>query len=218
MTNACPRRASYRYCMIMTEAFPEARENLFAVVLAAGSSRRFGSSKQLALYGGEPLVHRAVRVAEAACRQRSILVVGSDWRRVQSACAPLAGFLVRNDRYEDGMAGSIVSAVGALPPAASGVLLMLADQPLVTAADIQRLIDRWVETSGGIACSRHGTYEGPPAIFSRAFFSELSSLEGDRGARSVIRAHSERVVFVECRHVTSDVDTPDDLARLSGVR
>ena len=199
----------------MDEACTDPRENLFAVVLAAGRSRRFGSPKQLALYAGVPLVQRAARIAEAACRQRSMLVVGSNWRRVHKACAPLAGFLIRNDRFEDGMAGSIVSAVAALPSAASGVLLMLADQPLVTAADVQRLIDRWAESPGSIVCSRDRGYTGPPAIFPRCVFPELLTLEGDRGARSVIRAHGDRVDFVECRHVRTDIDTPDDLARLS---
>lgn len=199
----------------MGKAFASPRENLFAVVLAAGRSRRFGTPKQLALYDGEPLVHHAIRAAEAACGQRSILVVGSNWRLVHDACAPLTGFLLRNERFRDGMAGSIVSAVGALPPAASGVLLMLADQPLVAADDLCRLIDEWVEAPGDIVCSRHGTYIGPPAIFPRAVFSALLSLEGDRGAKSVIQTHRRRVRFVECRHVTSDVDTPDDLARLN---
>ena len=198
----------------MGKASASPRENLFAVVLAAGMSRRFGSTKQLELFEGEPLVRRAARLAEAVCGYRSMLVVGSDWRRVHDACAPLAGFVIRNDRYEAGMASSIVAAVNVLPRTASGVLVMLADQPLITAEDLCRLIDSWVEAPRGIACSRHGAYAGPPVIFPCSDFGELLELEGDRGAKSVIQANGERVRFVECSHVRSDVDTPRDLARL----
>ena len=79
-------------------------KRLFAVVLAAGASTRFGATKQLADYRGEILVYRAVRLAEAVCAELSVLVIGSDWQRVHDASAPLEGFLVRNDAFATGMA------------------------------------------------------------------------------------------------------------------
>jgi molybdenum cofactor cytidylyltransferase len=190
-------------------------DGLFALVLAAGRADRFGSPKQLALFEGEPLARRALRVAESICGHRSILVVGSEWQRVHEACAPLAGFLVRNDCFEDGMASSIVAAIRALPDSARAALVMLADQPLVDADDLRRLVERWLDAPDRIVCSRAGDYAGPPVIFPRRFFNELVALRGDRGAKAVIRKHGDTVRMVDCDDVAIDVDTPADLARLN---
>ena len=187
---------------------------LFAVVLAAGRASRFGATKQLAEYRGEPLVRRAVRNAERICGGNTILVVGSDWRRVHQAAAPLAGFLVRNEAYDSGMASSIGAGVRAVSGPADAVLVMLADQPLVGVDELRRLVDAWHGADSLIACSAHGELLGPPVIFPSLYFAELMSLRGDTGARSVLEKHAERVVRVACESAAVDVDTPTDLASL----
>lgn len=187
---------------------------LYAVVLAAGCARRFGGPKLLAELDGEPLVRRALRAAEAVCASRAILVVGSHWQEVSAACAPLAGFLVRNERFDAGMAASIVAAVGTLPTTARAVLLTLADQPLVDAQVLRKLIRFWLVHPERIAYSGHDAYSGPPAIFPRTCFAELAALEGDRGARPLIERHSETARMMDCRAAAFDVDTPGDLAGL----
>lgn len=186
---------------------------LFAIVLAAGSSRRFGSCKQLAEYRGQALVRYAVRAAESVCGSNTVLVAGDDWRAVHAACAPLSGFLLRNDRPRSGMAGSIVAGVTAVAESADAVLIMLADQPLVDNRCLKQVINAWQQEDDRIVCTAHAGIPGPPSIFPASCFPELQALSGDRGARSVLERHAERVLRVPSAAASVDIDTPQDMAR-----
>ena len=187
------------------------RKRLFAIVLAAGASRRFRATKQLADYCGEPLVGRAMRLAEAVCAERSVLVTGSDWRRVHDACAPLKGFFVRNEAFESGMGGSIACGIRAVAGSADAVLLLLADQPLITASYLRQMIVAWNGSDTRIVCSEFAGVVGPPVIFPAAYFDELVSLERDKGARVLLDTHHEQVIALSCEAAATDIDTRDDL-------
>ena len=189
------------------------RRSIFAIVLAAGRSRRFGRCKQLAEYREQALVWHAVRAAERVCGSNTVLVTGDDWQAVHEACAPLAGYLVRNDHPESGMAASVVAGVRAVADSADAVLLMLADQPLVDGRCLQTLLDAW--QPGHIACTTHAGIPGPPTVFPARCFPDLLALRGDRGARSVLEREMERVIQVPSAAAAVDIDTPEDLAKVS---
>jgi molybdenum cofactor cytidylyltransferase len=189
------------------------KQSLFAIILAAGESRRFGSSKQLAIFQGESLVSRAVRLAEAVCGDHSVLVVGSDWKTILSACAPQRGFFVRNESYATGLAGSIACGVQSVAHAADAVLLVMADQPLVTEGYLNSLISRWREAPEMIVASEYAGVKGPPVVFPKRCFDSLVKLQGDRGARSLLHDRRFSVVALPCDDAAVDIDTPADLAR-----
>ena len=113
---------------------------IFAIVLAAGASTRFGRTKQLEQFEGMPLAASAIRKAESVCGERTVLVTGKDWKEVASACEPLAGFFVINTDYEQGLASSIACGVRAVAESADAILLMLADLPLVTTEHLDKLV------------------------------------------------------------------------------
>lgn len=190
-------------------------ERLFAIVLAAGSGSRFGGAKQLATYDGTPLAARALRVAEAVCGPRSVLVVGHEWQAVLDACRPLQGFFTCNTAYRAGMGGSIACGVKAVREAADAVLLMLADQPLVTVAHLQQLIAASRGSRDCMAVTSFAGTQGPPVIFPRSCFSDLSELAGEQGARAVLERAGGRTRRVGFEPAAMDVDTPEDLERLA---
>ncbi len=188
---------------------------LFAIVLAAGAARRFGDVKQLALYRGTALVVHAVRAAEAACGTRTLLVTGHAGEAVRAACAPLAGFFVHNEAHAEGMGGSIACGTAAVAGAADGVLLMLADQPLVGREHLRRLAAYWRAAPGRAVGSRYAGVAGVPAIFPASDFAALRALRGDVGARAVLAAHGATLATVDCPAAATDVDRPADLAALT---
>jgi CTP:molybdopterin cytidylyltransferase MocA len=190
---------------------PMSDGNVFAVVLAAGQASRFGATKQLALYDDAPLVTRAVRLAESVCGPRTILVAGHDWAAVTSVCAPLQGYFVLNGEYAEGMASSIAAGVAAVAGVADAILLLLADQPLITPAHLRTLTGCWQKSPDSIVASAYAATSGPPLIFPRQDFAALQALRGDRGAHSIIEAAADRVLQVELSGAALDIDRPEDL-------
>lgn len=191
--------------------------SVFAIVLAAGESNRFGSTKQLSEYDGESLVARAVRLAEEVCGDRSLLVVGSDWSRVLAACGCQRGFVVRNERYTSGMAGSIACAVRSIVHTADAVLIMLADQPLITAAHLNLLLEEWQKAPDDIVVSQYSGISGPPVLFPAHCFNSLMQLEGDQGARALLKDSSCSVTGLAIDEAAIDIDTPEDLESLQAL-
>jgi molybdenum cofactor cytidylyltransferase len=187
---------------------------LYALVLAAGQSSRYGEVKQLVRYRGQSLVARALREAETVCAERTILISGNAADAVHAACHPLRGFLVHNDNFESGIASSITSGIAAVAAVADGVLITLADQPLVTREHLAALAALWQQHPEKIIASRYAGTNGVPAIFPCSAFPELLALRGDQGARPVIDRNSERLLTVEFAAAARDIDYPADLDSL----
>ena len=189
---------------------------LYAVVLAAGSASRFGSTKQLAVLDGQTLAGRAMRRAEAVCGERSLLVVGNDWQRVADACSPLRGFMVMNPLFASGMSSSLTAGIRAISDVAAGALLLLADQPLVSGTHLASLARTWQESPESICVSEYAGTTGPPVIFPASLFPQLTALQGDRGAREVIDGSCHRTIRIRHEPAAVDIDSPSDLAGIQG--
>ncbi len=184
---------------------------IFAVVLAAGSGSRFGSTKQLAEVDGIPLVRRAISVAAEVCTERTALVVGHEWKSVSDACAPLPGFLIVNEKHTDGLGTSIAAAVRSVQHAARAVVVLLADQAMISAEHIQALCDAWSGADDEIVATQYADAVGTPVLFPRGCFEDLVMLQGDAGGRHLLsddRFHVTKIVF---EPAAVDIDTRADL-------
>lgn len=188
---------------------------LFAIVLAAGLSERFGAVKQLARYRGESLAARALRIAESVCSNRTVLVTGHQGAAVHAACAPIAGFRVHNSDYRQGLASSIAHGVAAVRHAADGVLLLLADQPLIDQQHLARLAERWSGAPERVVATAYAGKSGVPVIFPRRFFDDLCKLTGDTGAQPLLRRCGSDVLTVSYEAAAIDIDRPEDLAGIN---
>ena len=193
-----------------------ARSRIFAVVLAAGESRRFGGSKQIARLPGsdETLVRRSTRLADAACRGRVLLVAGHDAGVVAADAADWGCFVVHNERYPEGLGTSVACAARSLAHAADALLLILADQPMISEAHLLAVCNSWTGNPLHTVATAFGDEIGPPALLPRGTFSRLQMLSGDRGAKSLF--HDDDVLLSTLRFDRAgvDIDTPDDLANL----
>lgn len=188
--------------------------NIYALVLAAGKSSRFGATKQLEIYEGMSLAARAVRLAEQTCGSRSVLILGNDWQSVAVSCAPLQGFFLVNSEFAAGISTSIAAGMRSIYHVADAVLVILADQPLITAAHLQALVAEWEQNASSIVASCYANTLGPPAIFPRQYFAALAGLEGDKGARKLLETGGDEVRRIIFTDGAVDIDTPDDLRKL----
>jgi molybdenum cofactor cytidylyltransferase len=189
-------------------------DGLYAIVLAAGASTRFGSAKQLVRLAGRPLLHTVVTRASEVTGNALIVVLGSGAAQLAPLLKHSPGSVVINQEWREGLASSIRAGVARLPAACSAVMLLLADQAAVTAEDLKRLAGSWRKQPQHIAAALYSGGCGAPAIFPRSSFRSLSELRGDTGARALLVRNPDRVVRVPMPSAAVDVDTPEDLLAL----
>lgn len=200
--------------MIRSEDAP----SLHAIVLAAGSSSRFGSPKQLVRVDGRPLLHAAVSRAVDVAGHAVSVVLGAHAADLAPLLRHSAASIVINRDWSEGMASSIRAGVSRLPGSCGGVMLVLADQAAVTAEDLRRLATTWRRQPEYIVAAQYGATLGAPAIFPASCFRDLSELRGDRGAQMLFKRNPDRVVRVPMDSASIDIDTPEDLLRLDPAR
>lgn len=133
---------------------------------------------------------------------------------MRAACAPLCGFFVHNDRHALGLGTSVACGVAALCDVADGVLLMLADQPLVSDEHLQILAERWQAQPERAVASRYAGGTGVPAILPKSDFDALCALSSDQGAKAILAAHGDKLLTVQCAEAAIDIDRPADLKAL----
>jgi CTP:molybdopterin cytidylyltransferase MocA len=189
--------------------------SLFAIVLAAGASTRFGSPKQLVRIAGRPLLHTAVTRASEVTGSALIVVLGSGAAELGALQKHSPGSIVINQEWREGLASSIRAGIARLPLTCAGALLLLADQAAVSADDLKRLAGTWRKQPQYIAAALYSGTVGVPAIFPRSLFPELTQLRGDAGARALLRRNAARVVRVPMPSAAIDVDTPEDLLAIA---
>ena len=198
------------------ERAPEAGRQVAAVVLAAGRSTRMGAvNKMLAEIGGKPLVRIAAEQAIASRAKPVIVVTGHQHEKVEAALKDLPVRLVRNPDYAEGLGTSLKAGIAAVPENADGAIVCLGDMPQVDAALIDRLVGAFDPERGALVIvpSTNGR-RGNPVVWSRRFFHDLMSIQGDIGARHLIGTYAEAVVEIPVvgAAALTDVDTPESLS------
>jgi molybdenum cofactor cytidylyltransferase len=191
---------------------------IFAVILAAGQSRRMGVRNKLLLeVGGTPLVQKVVDAALASTCDGVIVVTGHQADAVARAVACPSVQIVRGDRYAEGLSASLAAGVAALPDDCDAALICLGDMPNVSAAHMDAIIAAFDPVEGRAICVP--TFQGKrgnPVLWGRQFFGELVNIRGDTGARHLIGEYADAVceVPVADAGVLTDIDSPDALRRL----
>lgn len=180
-----------------------------AVLLAAGGSRRMGQTKQLLPIDGQPMVRR---VAQTVCEvglAQVVAVVGAEGERVARALAGLDLEIVHNPAWERGMSTSVRAGIEALRPEIGAALLVLADQPALTAGALRILVEAFRASGAPIVAPYYRGRRGNPVLFARSLFAELSRVEGDQGGRAILARYEQDVerVDVDDDAILLDVDT-----------
>jgi molybdenum cofactor cytidylyltransferase len=197
------------------EPISRVRSRVAVVVLAAGDSRRFGRLKQLLPWGEGTLLSHAVDVALASHADRVGVVLGCEAEACRAALGERPATVWVNPDWAQGQSTSVRAGLAALPENIDAVVFHLADQPGVTPAMIDALIERHAITLAPVVWPEHAGRRGNPTLFDRVAFPELQRVTGDVGGKPVLSAYAragqaERVA-VEEPGVLLDIDTPQDL-------
>ena len=195
------------------------RSAVAGVLLAAGEGSRFGRPKALVELDGQTLAERGVTLLRAGGADPVLIVTGA----AQVDLGPEhQARIVYNGEWRTGMGSSLRAALRALAereagPEIGAVVVALADQPLVGAAAVGRLIDAY-QAGAGVAVAAYGGKPRNPVLLAREHWPEvIATATGDQGARAFLRARRELVTLVECGDTgrPDDIDTPADLEHIA---
>jgi molybdenum cofactor cytidylyltransferase len=186
-----------------------------AIVLAAGLGRRMGGPKMLANFGGKPMLVATVENALASAVDEVIVVTGHDGEKVAASLSHLSVKIVHNADYETGMASSLCVGVEAAK-AADAVVICLGDMPKVPPQVIDRMMAAFNPTEHrSIVVPTHKGQFGNPVLWGSEHFPRLTSMQGDKGARSLIAGLKSEATEIEAdKSVLLDADTLEDLLAL----
>lgn len=191
------------------------------IILAAGASSRLGSPKQLLAYAGATLLQHSIEAAQSSDASSVFVVLGANADLIKSEINHTTANVVVNPDWKEGMASTIRCGLQTLVEIHSGteaVVFMVADQPFVTAALLNNLMELNRNEQRSIVASKYGSTFGTPVLFTRKFFPELMELTGDVGAKSLVRKYMNEAAFVSFPEGEIDIDTVEDYQKLDGGR
>jgi nicotine blue oxidoreductase len=196
--------------------------SVVGVVLAAGGGSRMGMPKAVLEFRGQPLITRTVRTALAGGCHTVCAVVGAEVRKATSYAEAAGAFVAVNDAWAEGMGGSLragLDSVERAVPDASAALVLLVDQPDITANAITAVLSaqRGAADDKVLAAAVYEGRRGHPVLIGRAHWDALRpTLVGDVGARTYLQAHLDELILVPCDAIADprDLDRPEDLDTL----
>jgi molybdenum cofactor cytidylyltransferase len=192
--------------------------NIAIVILAAGTSSRMGSPKQLLDYKGKNLLRHAVDTAlETECAS-VFVVLGANSELLRKELKDKPVTVLENANWQEGMASSIRCGLEYITSTIlrpDSIIFMVCDQPYVSSALLLSLIEKKRETKMPIVASSYENKFGTPALFHRSFFPMLMELSGDKGARKLIADNMDKVATVSFPKGITDIDTKEDYELLN---
>jgi molybdenum cofactor cytidylyltransferase len=187
--------------------------NTGIIILAAGSSSRFGSAKQLLTFNHKTLLQHAIDEAVKAGAEPVVVVTGANEDKVYNDINQGQAKIVSNKNWQQGMASSIVAGLQAAISCNSeieNIIIAVCDQPFISFSLFEKLHQKQQESDMHIvACAYAGTI-GTPALFTQKYFDALLTLEGDEGAKKILLANKGDLAVIDFPHGNIDIDTQQD--------
>ncbi|MDE0468763.1 MAG: nucleotidyltransferase family protein [Candidatus Poribacteria bacterium] len=185
------------------------------ILLAAGLSTRMGEPKQLLPFGESTIVETVVDSMLGAKFDEVIVVLGHCAAEIEKQLGTRPIRTVFNADYREGMLTSAQTGVRALK-ASDAFALMLVDQPFITSALIDQVIDAYVQTDKGIALPSYNYKRGHPVIFNQKYAQDILELSTESGGvRTLFKKYGDDIhyVTVDTDRVLRDIDYREDYER-----
>lgn len=202
--------------------------NVGLIILAAGGSSRMGTPKQLLAHGKtdelgtlappasgqETLLTHALSAALQSCCYPVLVVLGAKAGLIRPMLPESDAYIIENPNWSDGLSSSLRLGIDTLNEKfaeTEAAVIVTCDQPFLSNNVIDQLVAQFEHSAKPIVAARYADDTlGVPALFSRSLFADLCALQGDIGARQIIRNHPNLVAVVEFPEGALDIDTPAD--------
>jgi len=186
------------------------------LILAAGESSRMGKVKQLLPWGPVSIIEHLVTTALATDADRVYTVLGAHQDQIIPKLTDYEVTVLENENWERGMGNSIAVGVEGILNAENpdGILILLADQPLIDSSYINMMIKTFLSGNSGIIGTEYTDKIGVPALFGLLYYSDLLNLGGEDGAAKLIKKHFKDCIALNPGGKHLDVDTDEDYHRI----
>jgi molybdenum cofactor cytidylyltransferase len=187
-----------------------------AIVLAAGTSTRMGTAKQLLRLDDRPLLQHVLDCVRASAAKEIVLVLGFAAEEIRRGIDVQNVRVVFNESYRQGMGTSLKAGLSAVDPQCAGALIVLADQPFVRPETLDLLMAEHHRSKAQIVIPTYRGFRGNPVILDRSVFAEVMALDGDIGCRAIFGDHLEGIVKlpVDDAGILLDIDRQSDFEAL----
>ena len=202
------------FAVLEDQMLLEVHERIGGIILAAGDSTRFGSTKQLLDWNGTPLVKHIISVANEGGLAPVLVVLGAEQEIISQVLEGSQVEIIPNPDWEKGQSTSIRAGINGLPEELGGTVFLLVDQPFITADLIRKIRETHARSQGEIILPKVDDQPANPVLFDRNTFDALLKLEGDIGGRVLFDRYTPRVVKWDDERILKDIDTPDDYHQL----
>jgi molybdenum cofactor cytidylyltransferase len=185
---------------------------IWAVVLAAGESRRMGTQKLLLPFGERTVVEAVVAAARGSRADRVMAVLGADAGEVRQKLEASGAMFTVNEDYPRGMLSSVQAGFKALGGDAEAAIVMLGDQPFLAAKVVDQVVGAYRASGKGIVIPVFRGRRGHPVLIDMKYKDEVLGLDPADGLRQLMRAHPGDIqeADVDDANILRDMDTPED--------
>ena len=193
--------------------------NIHILILAAGSSSRMNGIKQLLKFRNKNLLQNAIDEARSSAAEKVFCVLGAHHERIITQINTDGITVLHNENWQEGLGSSLASGIHQITRTeeSDGILIMLADQPLIDSAYLNSMIQAFSNHTEKIITSNYGKKKGVPALFPKFLYPKLIDLKGDSGAREIIQENEDLIVSLSAGTSLMNIDTREDYLKLGDI-
>ncbi|MFS4455437.1 nucleotidyltransferase family protein [Maribacter sp. 2304DJ31-5] len=194
-------------------------KNIAILIMAAGRSSRMQGIKQLLPWRDSNLLLHAIATAKTSNATGVYIVLGANAEKIAQRCK-LEKFgvqTIKNIEWKNGLGSSIALGTDHITQQSviyDGILVMLADQPLLTSNYYDQMIAKFRSGKFKIIATKYNDRAGVPAIFHSSLFPQLKNLSGDTGAKGILRQHYDVMHSIDAGDMNQDIDTKETYSKL----
>jgi len=188
---------------------------IWAMILAAGESKRMGKPKLLLPYGEKTIIETIVKIVVSSNVENTLIILGSDREKIEEKIKNSPVKIIYNRDFRSGMLSSGQCGFKSLPEETRAVLVVLGDQPKISADVINKLIDAYKSTGKGIVLPVYKKERGHPVLIDVKYGEEVENLSPEVGLRETVYNHPEDILEVdmETPSIFQDIDDESDYKR-----
>jgi molybdenum cofactor cytidylyltransferase len=188
---------------------------IWAVILGAGESKRMEEPKLLLSYGEKTMIETVIEKTLDSRVDKTVVVLGSEWRKIRRIIKACNVQIAVNSRFREGMLSSIQRGISELPRSCQAAIIVLADQPGLSARVIDSLIEAYSWGKKGLVVPVYRKKRGHPLLIDLKYRQEIEKLDPHIGLRQLLQKHPRDILEVKVSSpaVLSDIDTVQDYKR-----